>query len=136
MTTDTDDAPMIWPTLLYDDAPAAIEFLTRAFGFNAQLVVRSEADPDVIEHAQLRWPAGGGVMLGSAGRRDNPFSTRPTGVSSVYVVTDDPDGLFDRAMSAGAGSFAPLRDEDYGSRGFSVTDPEGNIWSFGTYRGE
>ena len=29
-----------------------------------------------------------------------------------------------------------LRDEDYGSRGFTVKDPEGNIWSFGTYRGE
>ena len=37
---------------------------------------------------------------------------------------------------AGAVVFAPLKDEDYGSRGFSVTDPEGNIWSFGTYRGE
>ena len=25
---------------------------------------------------------------------------------------------------------------DYGSRDFAVRDPEGNRWSFGTYRGE
>jgi uncharacterized glyoxalase superfamily protein PhnB len=29
-----------------------------------------------------------------------------------------------------------LWDADYGSRGCSARDPEGNIWSFGTYRGE
>ena len=75
-------------------------------------------------------------MLGSANRPDNPFSQRPTGAGSVYVVTDEPDALYDRARAAGAVVFAPLRDEDYGSRGFSVTDPEGNIWSFGTYGGE
>lgn len=134
-TTDT-PAPTIWPTLLYDDAPAAIEFLETAFGFTATLVVRNDDDPTVIEHSQLRWPAGGGVMLGSAGRDHNPFSQRPTGAGSVYVVTDDPDGLYERAMANGAELFHELRDEDYGSRGFSVTDPEGNIWSFGTYRGE
>ena len=75
-------------------------------------------------------------MLGSADRPGNPFSTRPTGAAGVYVVTDHPDEIHDRALAAGAQLFAELRDEDYGSRGFSVTDPEGNIWSFGTYAGE
>lgn len=133
MTTHTNP---VWPTLLYDDAPAAIEFLQTAFGFTPSLVVPNAADPSVIEHAQLTAPSGGGVMLGSAGRPDNPFSDRPTGVGSVYVVTDEPDAPYDRAIAAGAAVFAPLRDEDYGSRGFSVSDPEGNIWSFGTYGGE
>jgi len=50
-------------------------------------------------------------------------------------VTDDPDGAFERATAAGAELVRPLRDEDYGSRGFSIRDPEGNILSFGTYRG-
>lgn len=79
---------------------------------------------------------GGGVMIGSAGRHGNKFSERPTGAASCYVVTAHPDEVYDRAMAAGAEVFEPLKDEDYGSRGFSVTDPEDNIWSFGTYSGE
>ena len=125
----------IWPTLNYADAPAAIEFLTTVFGFEERLVVPGEAD-GIVAHAQLIWPEGGGVMLGSANRPDNVFSQRPTGTDAVYVVTDDPDTLHKRATEAGAELVQELRDEDYGSRGFSVRDPEGNIWSFGTYRGE
>ena len=40
-----------------------------------------------------------------------------------------------RAMGAGAEVVRDLVDEDYGSRGFTVRDPEGDLWSFGTYRG-
>ena len=54
----------------------------------------------------------------------------------MYVVTDDPHAVFDRATAAGARVVREMRDEDYGSTGFSVLDPEDNIWSFGTYRGE
>lgn len=126
----------IWPTLLYDDAPAAIDFLTSAFGFTTSLVVPSGDDGSVIEHAQLLWPEGGGVMLGSANRPDNAFSQRPTGSASVYIVTAEPDIIHDRAIAGGAAIFSALVEQDYGSRGFSVTDPEGNIWSFGTYGGE
>jgi uncharacterized glyoxalase superfamily protein PhnB len=54
----------------------------------------------------------------------------------VYVVTDDPHAVFERALKAGAKVIREMRDEDYGSTGFSVADPEGNLWSFGTYRGE
>ncbi|MFD6273209.1 VOC family protein, partial [Nocardia asteroides] len=56
--------------------------------------------------------------------------------ASLYLVTDQPDALHARAIAAGARLIRDLRDEDYGSRGFSVADPEGNLWSFGTYRGE
>lgn len=132
----TDTTTSVWPTLVYEDAPAAIEFLGTAFGFTPALVVRAEGDDSVVEHAQLTWPEGGGIMLGSANREGNAFSQRPTGASSVYVVTSQPDALHDRAIAAGAALLQELRDEEYGSRGFSVTDPEGNIWSFGTYAGE
>jgi uncharacterized glyoxalase superfamily protein PhnB len=125
----------VWPTLVYTNAPAAIRFLVDAFGFEERIVVPGEP-AGVVEHAQLAWPEGGGVMLGSAGREGNEFSQRPTGTGSVYVVTDAPDQLFARATATGAKLLRGLRDEDYGSRGFSVRDPEGNIWSFGTYRGE
>jgi uncharacterized glyoxalase superfamily protein PhnB len=128
-------AKSVWPTLVYADAPAAIRFLVDAFGFEERLVVPGD-DEGVIEHAQLVWPEGGGVMLGTAARDGNVFSQRPLGTGSVYVVTDEPDRLFERATAAGAQLVREMRDEDYGSRGFSVRDPEGNIWSFGTYRGK
>ena len=54
----------------------------------------------------------------------------------AYVVTDDPDALFTRAKAAGAEIISGLHDTDYGSRDFAARDPEGNRWSFGTYRGE
>jgi uncharacterized glyoxalase superfamily protein PhnB len=75
-------------------------------------------------------------MLGSArDTEDDPWPLRP-GTFGCYVVTDDPDGLHDRAVAAGAKIVMGLTDQDYGSRDFAACDPEGNRWSFGTYRGE
>ncbi|MFE9785310.1 VOC family protein [Nocardia salmonicida] len=125
----------VWPCLAFDDARAMVEFLTTAFGFEATAVYARENDHSVVEHGELRWP-GGGIMFGSTGRDDSPFGTRPPGVANLYLVTDRPDALYDRAKAAGARIIRDLRDEDYGSRGFSAADPEGNLWSFGTYRGE
>ena len=126
----------IWPCLAFDNARAMIEFLTTAFGFEEKAVYARDDDPSIVEHGELRWPSGGGIMFGSTGRDDSPFGTRPPGVASLYLVTDDPDTLHARATAAGARIIRELRDEDYGSRGFSAADPEGNLWSFGTYRGE
>jgi uncharacterized glyoxalase superfamily protein PhnB len=125
----------VWPGLVYDDAHAAIRFLADAFGFEQRILVPA-AQEGRVAHAELRWPEGGGVMLGSANRAESVFSQRPTGVASTYVVTDEPDAVYERAVLAGAEVVQGLRDEEYGSRGFSVRDPEGNLWSFGTYRGE
>jgi uncharacterized glyoxalase superfamily protein PhnB len=75
-------------------------------------------------------------MLGSAAQpgAEDTWPVEP-GSFSCYVVTDDPDGLFKRATAAGAEVVCGLHDTDYGSRDFAVRDPEGNRWSFGTYRG-
>jgi uncharacterized glyoxalase superfamily protein PhnB len=126
----------IWPVVIYKDGRAAIRFLVEAFGFEESAVYSDEKDENVIVHAELRWPGGGGVMLGSTGGGEPPFSERATGAASIYVVIDEPDALYARVENAGAEIVRPLRDEDYGSRGFSAADPEGNIWSFGTYAGE
>ncbi|HEX4103837.1 MAG TPA: VOC family protein [Pseudonocardiaceae bacterium] len=126
-------SPTIWPALTYADASAAIRFLVEAFGFVETLVVPGEGGRE-IAHAELRWPEGGGVMLGSTSD-DTEFSRLKPGATSIYVVTDAPDGVFGRATMAGAEVVRGLKDEDYGSRGFTVRDPEGNLWSFGTYRG-
>jgi uncharacterized glyoxalase superfamily protein PhnB len=124
----------VWPALNCDDAHATIKFLIDAFGFEQTAVY--DDDQGRVAHAELRWPEGGGIMLGDAGRADSVHAGMPTGCASVYVVTDEPDAVHARALSAGAQVIREMRDEDYGSRGFSVRDPEGNIWSFGSYRGE
>ena len=132
----SDNDPTVWPILSFRDARAGAAFLVTAFGFEERCLYARDDDPSVVEHAELRWPLGGGVMFGTAGKDDSPFGQRPPGNDSVYVVCDDPDALFDRAVAAGAEVVRDLKDEDYGSRGFTVRDPEGNLWSFGTYRGE
>jgi uncharacterized glyoxalase superfamily protein PhnB len=130
----TTTAPTVWPALRYTDARAAIRFLVEVLGFEERLVVPGEGDRDVA-HAELRWPLGGGVMLGSTSHVEGVHQQMRPGVAWCYVVTDEPDALFARAAAAGAEVVQGLKDEDYGSRGFTVRDPEGNSWSFGTYRG-
>lgn len=125
--------PQVWPTLRARDAQKLIKFLVDAFGFEEVVV---NADGDVVHHAQLRWPPGGGIMLGSArAEADDPWPL-PPGTFGGYVVTDDPDRLCARAVAAGAELVREVRETGYGSREFLVRDPEGNRWSFGTYRGE
>jgi uncharacterized glyoxalase superfamily protein PhnB len=127
-------APLVWPTLRARDARALIHFLVDAVGFEETVVY---ADGDVVHHAQLDWPEGGGVMLGSAAGRgpDDPWPLEP-GSFGAYVVTSDPDRVCARARAAGADIVRELHETDYGSRDFALRDPEGNRWSFGTYPGE
>ncbi len=125
--------PSVWPCLAYRDAPAALLFLVDAFGFTERAVHR---DGDAIAHAELTWAApdgalAGGVMFGSIDE-SNP-DKQPFGNSSVHVLVADPDGLYRRATEAGATVVRELEDTDYGSRQFVVRDPEGNVWSFGTW---
>jgi uncharacterized glyoxalase superfamily protein PhnB/ketosteroid isomerase-like protein len=137
MTTNTaTTTTAIWPCLTYRDARGAIAFLTDVFGFRETAVHAREDDPSIVEHAELRLTHGGGVMLGTTAKDESAWGRRSPGNDAVYVVCDEPETLFDRAVAAGAEIVRGLRDEDYGSRGFTVRDTEGNLWSFGTYRGE
>jgi uncharacterized glyoxalase superfamily protein PhnB len=131
MTASDTPPPTVWPAFRARDARRLIRFLVDAFGFEETAV---HGDGDLVVHAQLSWPQGGGVMLGSV--RDDGTWTAAPGTAACYVVTDDPDALHDRAVAAGAEVVQPLHDTDHGSRDFAVRDPEGNLWSFGTYRGE
>jgi uncharacterized glyoxalase superfamily protein PhnB len=124
-------APQVWPTLRARDARALIAFLVEAFGFEDTVVY---GDDDTVYHAELSWPPGGGIMLGSA-RDPAADRTQAPGSCSAYVVTDEPDAAFARAVAAGAVVLTEPHDTDYGSREFAVGDPEGNRWSFGSYRG-
>lgn len=124
----------IIPALRYRDAEAGLEFLRSAFGAEEKEVHRD--DNGVIRHAELRL-GGGLVMVGEAapdgwlgGESPRPLAS----TVSLYVVVDDPDAHHERATAAaGATVVRPLQNTDYGSREYSVRDPEGNLWSFGTY---
>lgn len=127
----TNTSSSVWPILAYRDAPAAIVFLAGAFGFEEGSIFAREGDPSIIEHAEMLWPGGGGVMFGTAGRDDSPFAARAPGNDAVYIVCDDPDSLLERAVAGGAEVIQGLGDERDGPRGFTVRDIEGNLWSFG-----
>ena len=126
----------IIPTLRYRDAPRAIEWLCEAFGFEKLLVV--PGDGGTITHAQLGF-GNGMIMLGSP--RDSDFDRlqKPPGEQgrlvsqSPYIIVEDADKHYARAVAAGAEIVMPLEDQAHGGRAYSCRDPEGHVWNFGTY---
>jgi uncharacterized glyoxalase superfamily protein PhnB len=130
MTDTPNGKPNIFPTLRYDDAPAAMGWLARAFGFEQHSVMPNE--DGTIAHAELRLGAGI-VMLGSA-RPDVPASgSAGADRHGIYVALPETDSHYERAKAAGAEITRPLEDTDYGSREYTARDLEGNVWTFGTY---
>lgn len=129
----------IIPNLRYADAPAAIEFLCRAFGFERRAVFADERDPRIVHHAQLTW-RDRMIMVSSVLDSDYARAARmktaaEAGGATVglYLIVDDVDAHAAQARAAGAEIFSAPEDKDYGGRGYSARDPEGNLWSFGSY---
>jgi uncharacterized glyoxalase superfamily protein PhnB len=130
--TEESRPPQVWPSMRARDARGLIAFLVDAFGFEETVVY---GEGDMVHHAQLDWPEGGGVMLGSVRETDGDRWPLEPGSFGAYVVTDHPDALHDRAKAAGAEIIIGPYTTDYGSRDFAALDPEGNRWYFGSYRG-
>ncbi|MBQ1079840.1 VOC family protein [Nocardiopsis sp. B62] len=131
MDTMSNTNPTVWSTLQAVDAPRLIDYYVETFGF---VLAARHDDGDTVAHAELLWPEGsGGLMLGTH-KPGGEWSRQP-GTAGTYVVTTDPDALYERVTARGADVTRPLADTDYGSREFGVRDPEGNLWSFGTYPG-
>jgi uncharacterized glyoxalase superfamily protein PhnB len=124
------------PALRYRDAKAAIEWLEKVFGFTRHAVY--EGPDGSIGHAELAL-GGGMIMLGSAkddeyGKRfKSPAELGDVETRSAYIVVEDADAVYARAVKAGAEVVRPIQDMEYGSREFGVKDPEGHSWSVGTY---
>ena len=131
--------PAIIPCLRYADAPAAIDFLCAAFGFERHAVYADDKDPGIIHHAQL---TDRGCMIMLSSLRESEWADKAGwktvaeaggNTQAPYVVIDDVDGHAERARAAGAEIVPEPADQDYGGRVYSARDPEGNVWSFGSY---
>lgn len=130
--TSSAKAPCIFPTLRCKDAEAMISWLKEAFGFAEHVVYR---DAGLVQHAELAFGSSL-LMLGQA--RDDDYGLLVGDLAgrrtdAIYVAVEDADRLCERAKAAGARIETELYDTPYGSREFACRDPEGNLWSFGTY---
>ena len=126
----------IIPCLRYRDAPAAIDWLCRAFGFEKHAVY---ADGDIVHHAQLTF-GNGMIMLGSTGNDSEwgrqiaqPDETGLRETQSPCVIVADADAHYTRARAAGAQIVIEIAAQEYGGRGYACRDPEGHLWWFGSY---
>ena len=133
MSTTASTPANIYPSLYYDDASAAIEWLCNAFGFTKRMVIPG---PDgTVAHSELSF--GPGVIMVGTARTDRGCLSpkRLGGVSQgLCVQVDDPDAHLARAIQWGAVIVQPIKDEEYGARGYMAKDPEGHVWYFGNYR--
>ena len=124
------------PCLRYRDAVGAIDWLGRVFGFEKQLVV--PGPEGMVAHAQLRLGESM-IMLGSVFENEyghflrQPDQVGGNSTQGVYLVVDDPDAVYARAVEDGATVAIPIKDEDHGGRGVTVLDKEGHVWSVGSY---
>lgn len=125
------------PCLRYRDAYVAIDWLCEVFGFAQHLVV--EGENGTVAHAQLSF-GNGMIMLGSV-RTDSAYGAllaQPDEIGgrqtqTIYLTVSDADAVHERAVRRGAPIIIALADEEYGGRGFTCRDPDGHIWSVGTY---
>jgi len=126
----------IMTALRYRNAPAAIDWLCRVFGFEPH-TLHFEADGS-IAHAELTL-GGSMIMLGAVKDDDygsgfrSPDELGGVETRSAYLVMEGAGAAYARALAAGAAVVRPLQETNYGSREFTVKDPEGHSWSVGTY---
>lgn len=121
----------VFPILRYTDARAAIRWLCAAFGFKERFSVPKTGP--FVRHAQLSLGMSI-IMLGST--RDDGLSSPQTlgaATQALYVYVPDLDVHFEKARLAGALILSLPRDTDFGAREYHVRDPEGHLWTFGTY---
>ena len=124
------------PCLRYRDAHAMIAWLCRAFGFEQHAVY--DDDTGGVAHAQLVH-GHGMLMLGSV--RDDAFGRRIAQPDEIggretqctYVIVPDCKAHYEHAKAAGAAIVDDYEEKDYGGAGYSCRDPEGHLWSFGSY---
>jgi uncharacterized glyoxalase superfamily protein PhnB len=133
------ETPPRWPAMYarlgYDDEIAALEYLTRVFGFRERRESRMET-PEHEEWGTLAWLelGDGVVMIGRAGSEHHDiFSPRSTGgkiTCMINVFVEDIDAHYERAQAEGAEIVMEINDAFYGFRRYEALDLEGQKWHF------
>lgn len=131
--------PGVVPMLSYENCPAALEWLARAFGFRER--VRAPERDGRIGHAEMETEHGL-VMLASGPAGYQSPATRSTEykgirewlmvpwvIDGVLVYVDRIDAHYERARNAGAKILSPPEDAPYG-RLYRAEDLEGHRWMF------
>jgi uncharacterized glyoxalase superfamily protein PhnB len=113
----------IYAVFRYTDPKAGIAWLKSALGFAEHVVYENEDGS--IAHAELQLN-GNLIMLGGG-------KSQSGGCYIALGSREAIDACYERAKAAGARIQRELCDTDYESHEFSVSDPEGHVWSFGTY---
>jgi uncharacterized glyoxalase superfamily protein PhnB len=119
----------VYPCVRYEDARAAMRWLVEVLGFRELMI---SADGDQVHHAELAFGEGS-IMLGSRPTGAYGGAVGKLGPAEVYLAVDDIKAHYERVVAAGAELIMPLEDHGYGW-GYTVRDPEGNVWSVGSYR--
>ncbi len=123
----------VTPYLVVKDAAKAIEFYKVAFG--ATEFMRMAGPDGKIGHAEIRIGTSP-VMLADEfpdmGFR-SPQSLGGAAVS-LLVYVEDVDARFDQAVTAGATVLRPVKDQFYGDRSGTLTDPFGHVWTIATHK--
>jgi PhnB protein len=123
------NTPRITPYLLYHDVGAALEYLSRVFGFREKY--RMAAPDGTVNHAEMNFKDGL-VMMGCPEPGKGYRNPRELGGTTqfLYIYVDDVDAHHRAAMTAGAKILAGPEDQFYGDRRYSAEDPEGHQWFF------
>lgn len=128
------DAPAftLTPYIVVSDARAALSFYEQAFGAKTLFSLVDPADGK-IGHAELAI-ADGHLMVADEYPDFGALSPATLGGSPVklHLYVEDVDAVFARALSLGATETRPVKDEFYGDRVGSLTDPFGHSWMIST----
>lgn len=136
---ETAPAPTVWPSVSFTDVDAGVRLLTDGLGFVVTALYRD--DTGAVQHAEARWPDGGGVMFGSRGKPGEWGALGPAGVYVVAAEAATVDAVRERVGAlnedgAEVEVTQDVHDTDYGSHQLGFRDRDGNLWTIGTYRGE
>lgn len=124
------------PCLRYRDATAAIDWLCEVFSFTRHLIV--PGDQGTVIHSQLT--LGAGMLMAGSVRPDHygtlvkqPDEFGGAETQACCLTVQDPDAVYARVISGGGTIFRDIQDESYGGRAFTCRDPEGHLWTVGSY---
>lgn len=123
----------VTPYLIVRGAAAAIEFYKKAFG--ATELFRMDGPGGKVGHAEIRI-GNSPVMLADEHHEIGAVGPEVLGGSPVnlLIYVEDCDAVFTRALAEGAAETRPLKDQFYGDRSGTLTDPFGHSWTVATHK--